>query len=279
MLTKVTAYSAWTGFPELVLNLLNRPETDLFEVRNLDGLGPVTASVNTSPYGIVDGEAYNGSNVGKRNIVITMGFNPDWADNTYSSLRTLLARYFSPKQSVRLIFESDERPPVEISGYVESNEPNIFSKDPENQISIICPEPHFVAVDITTILGLSSDVPVEIDYAGTEETGMFISVRRNSGAAANVVTIALVRGVTTYSFVVADIVVDANNDFFMQSIPKQKFVRSLNSVTHVTKSLLHKVQDGAVWPTLEPGLNTFDILTDFGVQNFQMGYYERYGGL
>lgn len=279
MLTKVTAHSAWTGFPPLVLNLLERPETDLFEVLNIDGLGPVTASVNTSQYGTVDGEAYNGSNVGKRNIVFTMGFNPDWADNTYSSLRTVLSRYFSPKQNVRLVFESDERLPVEISGYVESNEPNIFSKDPENQISIICPEPHFVAVDITQILGLSSDAPLEIDYVGTVETGMFIRVSRDSGAAANVVTVALQRGATTYSFVTADIVVDSDDDFFMQSIPKQKFVRSLNSITHISKSLLHKVQAGAIWPTLEPGLNLFDVTTDFGLQDVFMGYYERYGGL
>ncbi|MDD4429552.1 MAG: phage tail family protein, partial [Paludibacter sp.] len=41
-----------------------------------------------------------------------------------------------------LLIETDNRI-VKTTGYVESNEPNIFSSQEGSQISIICPDPHF----------------------------------------------------------------------------------------------------------------------------------------
>ncbi len=78
--------------------------TDALQIRNIEGLGPVKASVNTSPFGSVDGESYTGSNVGKRNIVMTLGLNPNWRDQSMASLRQLLYAYFMPKQFVKLRF-------------------------------------------------------------------------------------------------------------------------------------------------------------------------------
>ena len=126
MLTKVTAYSQWSNLDPLVFNVINRPETDLFEVRNIDGLGAVKADVNTTPLGSVDGESFVGSSVGKRNIVLTLGLTPDWNDWTMSRLRRLLDKYFMPKLKIRFVFETMEFSPVEIFGYIESNEPNIY---------------------------------------------------------------------------------------------------------------------------------------------------------
>ncbi len=54
--------------PTLLLPLSNLG-VEPIQIRNVEGLGPVKASVNTQPFGSVDGESYVGSNVGKRNIV------------------------------------------------------------------------------------------------------------------------------------------------------------------------------------------------------------------
>lgn len=50
-------------------------------------------------------------------------------------------KYFPIKRKVRLTIETDNRI-LETEGYVESNEPNIFSKNEGSSISIICPDPY-----------------------------------------------------------------------------------------------------------------------------------------
>lgn len=70
-------------------------------------------------------------------------------------------KYFPSKKKLTLEFETDERIVV-IDGYVESNDPTIFSKDEYSQISILCPEPYF-----------RSKTPVETVFTGVEPTGSF----------------------------------------------------------------------------------------------------------
>ena len=53
MLTEVKAYSSWQSAPTLLLSDTGRAETDLVQIRNIDGLDPVKASVNTSPLGLL----------------------------------------------------------------------------------------------------------------------------------------------------------------------------------------------------------------------------------
>jgi hypothetical protein len=43
VLTVVKAYSAWQSAPTLPLSEDGRAETDLVQIRNIDGLDPVTA--------------------------------------------------------------------------------------------------------------------------------------------------------------------------------------------------------------------------------------------
>ena len=128
MLTTVEAYSAWKSAPLLPLSA-HGPETDLLQVRNIEGLGPVKANVNTSLLGSLDGEAYTGASIPKRNILITLGLNPDWDNWSMEQLRRLVYSYFVSKLRTRLVFRSDTFPPVEISGVVESCEPVLFTKD------------------------------------------------------------------------------------------------------------------------------------------------------
>ena len=180
MLTEVKAYSSWRSAPTLPLDDGGRAETDLIHVRNISGLDPVKASVNTSPFGSVDGASLTGSSVLTRNIVLTLHPNPNWKDWTYEALRRLLYSYFMPKLQVKLVFYSDDMIPVEISGVVEDVSVNIFSKDPELNVSIICPDPYFTALEPTVITGLTNDDPVTVDYGGTIEAGMHVKVTATS---------------------------------------------------------------------------------------------------
>ena len=179
MLTEVKAYSSWPSAPTLLLSDTGRPETDLIQLRNIDGLNPVKANVNTSPFGSVDGVAYTGSNVAARNLVLTVHPNPDWDIWTYESLRRLIYDYFMPKRPSRLVLFSDDMPTVQIIGIVEDVAVNQFSKDPEFIISIICPDPYFTALEPTIITGQSvrpGGTEKLITYNGNIETGIHVKV-------------------------------------------------------------------------------------------------------
>jgi Phage tail protein len=281
VLTEVKAYSSWQSAPTLPLSDQDTAETDLIQVTNIDGLDPVTASVNTSPLGSVDGTSYVGSSVPSRNIVMTLHPNPDWDTWTYENLRKLLYSYFMPKRRVKLVFLSDDRVPVQIEGYVESVQANLFSKSPEVQVSIICPDPYFTSVDPIVVTGLTvrkGGAVQTVEYNGTIETGFNVEVTYGSGAPPTVIGIQI--GDPLISFFNVTATVSATSVFEMNSVQMQKYVQNVDLTTGVISSLLSKVvQEGSAWPTLQPGENEFSVITDVGVQDWTLTYFERYGGL
>lgn len=118
---------------------LARPEESGFIVRFITGLGPGKANINTTEVSTNDGSLFNSSRLPSRNIVI--GLNYLWK-NSIEEARYLSYKYFPIKKKLTLLIETDKRK-AEIEGYVESNDPNIFSKSEGSDISIICPNPFF----------------------------------------------------------------------------------------------------------------------------------------
>jgi hypothetical protein len=282
VLTEVKAYSSWQSAPTLPLSDTGRAETDLIQIRHIEGLDPVKASVNTSPLGSVDGAAHTGSSVVTRNIVLTLHPNPNWDEWSYEGLRRLLYSYFMPKQPTRLVFYSDDMPPVEISGIVESCEVNPFNNDPELLVSIICPDPYFVALDPEIITGQSVRTDGEvakIDYDGSIEAGIYVKVTEASGSAPTVIGLQI--GDPAISYFTVTATVSSSMYFEMSSIPMQKFVQNVEIGTGVITNLLSKaeIREGSSWPILQPGEQDFSVITDQGVQDWELAYFERFGGL
>lgn len=119
---------------------LNNPEPKHgLLITNIDGLGPAKAKVNVTERATTDGSIYNSARLETRNIVISLRFT---FAPTIEDVRQLTYRYFPIKKYITLFFETDNRT-VYSTGYVETNEPSIFSKDEGAQISIICPDPYF----------------------------------------------------------------------------------------------------------------------------------------
>lgn len=108
-------------------------------IKKIDGLGPPSANINAKELATSDGGVFNSARANTRNIVLELGFmfNPSIED-----MRQLTYKYFPIKQKLRFRIDTDNRI-AEIYGYVESNEPNIFSNVETTQISIICPDPYF----------------------------------------------------------------------------------------------------------------------------------------
>lgn len=283
MLTNLEVYSPSSSPPNLPLEL-GSADTDLIHIRNIDGLGPVKASVNTRQQGTSDGEYYSGSTVGKRNLVLTLGLNPDWMIHTPSTLRQMLYGYFMPKASVALRLFSDDLPAVEISGYVESAEPNIFSKDQEMVVSIICPVPDFVAVGVSEITGIASSDPAwfEFSYRGNSAAPVLLEVKNTTAPAGPAYSGSVkiesqqILPITKTFEVIADI--DVSSFLRINSASGQKKVQTI--VGPETVNLLNVLVAGSIWPTVQPGVNKMRVRTTSSTgKPWTAKYYERFGGL
>jgi Phage tail protein len=126
-------------FDESLTMELRFPEKSGFLIRSIDGLGPGKATINTSEATTSDGTIFNSSKLGARNIVLNILLleNPTIEDSRLS-----LYKYFPVKTQVKLRVKTTNRI-GEIYGYVESNEPLIFSDQESTVISIICTDPYF----------------------------------------------------------------------------------------------------------------------------------------
>jgi hypothetical protein len=286
VLTELKAYSAWESVPTLPLSDTGRAETDLIQITNIEGLDPVKADISTSPLGSGDGVSHTGSKVASRNIVLTLHPNPNWDTWTHASLRRLLYSYFTPKQPVRLEFYSDDMIPVAIDGVVESAEDNRFSKDPELIVSVICPDPYFIALEPTILTGLTINpidlgTVVEVDYKGNVEAGIHVEVSYSADPVPGEIDIQIGDPDISFFRVISPALIDPNKYLEMSSFLFQKFVQNVDIGTGVITSLLSKthIREGSAWPMLRPGLNKFYVLTDIGEHAWELTYYQRFGGL
>lgn len=123
---------------------LGFPERSGFLIQKIEGLGPSKATINSTESATADGSFYNSARVTSRNIVFSIKL---MANPSVETSRQKTYKYFPIKKRVKLTFETDNRT-CEIYGYVESNEPDIFSDNEATQISIICPDPYFYSLKI-----------------------------------------------------------------------------------------------------------------------------------
>ncbi len=133
---------------------LAQPEKSGFIIKEITGLGPATANINVTELSTNDGGLFNSARVEMRNIVMKLEF---LAMPTVEDVRQQSYQYFPLKRKVTLRVETDNRI-SEIDGYVESNEPDIFSKNESTKISIVCPDPYFKSTNFhqTVFYGVDS---------------------------------------------------------------------------------------------------------------------------
>jgi hypothetical protein len=148
-----------------------------YVVKNIDGLGPVAANIARADYVTKDGSIFQNARAGERNIVLTLSMNPDYSTTTdpYGELRRALYPVLYPQSEVKLVIESTELETLEITGWVESFEPTIFTKDPDIRISIICPDPFFSS-QVNTVGSRVGPGSFVVNNPGNVETGFTVLI-------------------------------------------------------------------------------------------------------
>lgn len=284
MLTNVEVYSSWSSAPDLPLQVGVGEDEDPLQIRDIKGLGPVKATITTTELA-QRGSFPTGSNTPGRNIVMEVGYNPDWIEHTPSSLRQKLYGYFMPEQPVTLRFFRDDGPPVEIDGFAEDCDPSIFDQDPTMHISVICPDPDFVAVspsivegtakvapdsvDFTAVSNIATSALLEITAAEGDETtydGLITFERKTLKPGAE---LFVIEGTVAEGILVR---IDSKRGNKLAQVdygPEQTNI--LNSMT-----------DESMWPQITPGTNKVKVFLVDGVgdeKHWKLTYFDRFGGL
>lgn len=183
---------------ETMILELSNPEAAGIYVKSIEGLGPGKATINVNSIATSDGGVFASSRVDARNIILTLGmmFSPLIEDSRHK-----IYRYFPIKKPIRLTVETDRRVSY-IDGYVEANEPDIFSQEETAQISVICPNPWFydLGSSVSTFSGVENlfEFPfsneslesnliifgdirqgliLKLDYKGDIDTGILMKIR------------------------------------------------------------------------------------------------------
>src|SRR6187431_68125 len=164
--------------------LLTLPMQDISEgysIQDIDGLDPVKVTVVSSAFAQMDGELYQGSRREKRNMVITLGLEPDYIVGTVQELRKRLYTFFMPKSKLQFRFFHTDEPIFEIWGTVESMDSPKFIQEPMAVISVLCFDPDFYNPTPLVLAGNTTSSTTEIshDYDGTVETGIKFTLNVN----------------------------------------------------------------------------------------------------
>lgn len=174
MLTKI---EFWANDSQNFSVNLEDQDSEVY-IKGISGLDPVKAEMTATGVAAIDGQQYQSSRRGSRNIIISFGVR-DIFDRTIRALRHDLYQYFMPKSPIRMVFYDDEYSPLEINGRVEIFEFPLFQKDPEAGVSILCFDPDFYDLRqnsmITSIpIPASEGGVMNIDYDGTVGTGLIM---------------------------------------------------------------------------------------------------------
>lgn len=164
-----------------ILNLSLDDPSNGFVVSEIEGLGPVKATLVSTGFAGTDGEQYHNARREKRNVKFTIELKTDYITNTVRELRQNLYDFLMPKAEVMLRFVDSDDTYVDIWGRVESNDPSIFTKDPGVDVSIVCFNPDFVDPNPVTVSGTTTALTneLEIIYDGTVETGFLFTMTVN----------------------------------------------------------------------------------------------------
>jgi len=142
-----------------------------FAIDKITGLGPVEATINTTEM-VNDGDLFNSARIGKRNIVLNLIFYGEGGKDI-EDVRQASYKLFPSKKVVNLKIQTDNNT-LWTHGYVEHNEPDIFTENEGCEISIICPDPKLYSIETqTSELSVGSNT---IEYEGDVEVGTLMTI-------------------------------------------------------------------------------------------------------
>jgi phage-related protein len=257
------------------LELTNNRAYDILEIA---GTNPPPAAINTVNVAGMDGSRFNSSRVEQRNIVITLNIQQPIEVN-----RLNLYKFFRAKRWVKLYYRNSHRN-VYIEGYVESFENNPWSQLQQPQISIICPQPFWLATTKKSVNFSKSNALFEFPFSIPSEGIEFSTLEQIATATVDVGE-AETGGIiyfyaTTNQILNPKIYNNTTQEFFgldfdmyqgdLITVNTQKGEKSVTLLRDgVTSNILDDRTEGSTWLQFTAGLNELSIDADEGVENLK----------
>lgn len=276
-------------------------------ITKIEGLGPVKADINSTEISSGDGARFNSARIGTRNIVFTFRL---LEAPTVEDSRQKTYKYFPVKTNVTLLFETDNRL-CQITGYVESNKPNIFSEEEDTQISIICPNPYFISMEnggMNTVVFFGSEPTFEFPFSNESLTDPLIifgniKLRQEEivsydgdsqvGFTIKMHALGEVRQITIYNTktretmkIDTDILneitgsgIIAGDEITISTIKGDKHITLLRNGEEI--NILNALGKDVDWFQLAKGDNRFAYICEYGAENleFSINYQTLYEGV
>ena len=248
-----------------------------FDLFDIVGTNPPVANINTSKIAGVDGSRFNSAQAEQRNLVLYLNLHPP-----IEATRMLLYKFFRIKQPVKIFCKTKERD-VFIEGRVESFENNPFTQLQQPQISIICPQPYWSAVD-DMVGNFWRSVPLfEFPFSIPAEGVEFSRLERLSTIAVNggeietgcIITFSAIGAVTNPKFYNdttgemfgVDIVLQDEDKLIICTLEGQKSVKLIRGTT-TTNELANRAS-GSKWIRMAPYQNIIRYDAASGVDNLK----------
>lgn len=274
---------------------LDSPEKSGFSILSVEGLGPTKAEINTTAGYAIDGAVYNSAHISERNIVFSLAFTGP--TETPEELRLKTYKYFPIKKRIKVTVYTENRTCYAF-GYVESNEPNIFTSFETSTISIICPDPFFYSIDdiielmtahtptfefpfsnesLTLKLlefgTIQMDTIKNIFYEGDYDTGLIITFHFLDSLVGDLLIYNTETNETMTIDLqkVADIIgggIQVSDDIIISTIKGNKYVRFLRGGAYT--NIINALDLNTDWLILRKGDNVFSYYCANGVEYLQV---------
>lgn len=261
-----------------------------YHIIGISGLSPVNATINSSMIAGGDGAMFNSASVGTRNIVITILPNHPVAEN-----RQALYKVFGVKNKITLEYSTENRK-VQIDGYVESVQADLFAMRQQVQISILCMQPFFKSAqeiidELASVVGLF-EFPFSTETEGVVFSEMLVirkAVINNAGdvpcgatfrmlATGRVLNPVIYNADDTTSFAL-NTAMQTGDEIIIDTQRGSKSVFLIRG--GVRRNIINSRAANITWFQLPLGESTFTYNADEGAENLtiSIGHYNLFGGV
>ena len=262
-----------------------------YHIIGISGLTPVNAQINSSMISGGDGAMFNSAHIGTRNIVLTILPNYPVDVN-----RQALYKAFGVKNKITIEYRTETRQ-VQIDGYVEYVQADLFAQRQKIQISIICMQPYFKSAqeiinDLSSIVGM-----FEFPFALEEEGAVFselLIVRSAAVTNAGDVPCGAIFHMYATGRVLNPVIYNADDatrfaiNIEMQQgdeiiIDTQRGSKSMTLIRDgVRLNIINNRAANITWFQLPVGETTFTFNADDGTEEnltISIGHYNLFGGV
>lgn len=155
--------------------------TSPFVLKSAEGLGPPDINISVSN-SVDSGSSYRGLQPQPRQPVLLIGYQPNYASGqTVADLRALIYGLLTPVADLPVTLAIQDASRVTIArtyGQISKIEPNIFSKDPEVQITLVCFSAYLQNWNqVIASPGTMSTNPIVLTNIGDAPSGFNMSIK------------------------------------------------------------------------------------------------------